>query len=53
MIELDAALNIDRGAPPAEQAVAKSARPSVLEGLKRPLPPREKNDKPKPHQPER
>ena len=53
LIELDAALNIDRGAPPAEQAVAKSARPSVLEGLKRPLPPREKNDKPKPHQPER
>ena len=54
LIELDAALNIDRGAPPTEQAVARSARPSVLDSLKRPLPPREKNDKqPKPRQPER
>ena len=47
LAELDAALNIDHGAPPAEQTVAKSARPSVLEGLKRPLPPRQKPDKPK------
>ena len=53
LIELDAALNIDRGAPPPEQAVAKSARPSVLNSLKRPLPPREKTDKPKRSQPER
>ena len=47
LAELDAALNIDHGAPPVEQTVAKSARPSVLEGLKRPLPPRQKPDKPK------
>ena len=47
LAELDAALNIDRGAPPAEQSVAKCARPSVLDGLKRPLPPRQKPDKPK------
>ena len=53
LIELDAALNIDRGAPPPEQAVAKSARPSVLDSLKRPLPPREKSDKPKRSQLER
>jgi len=53
LTELDAALNIDRSAPPLEQAVAKSARPSVLDSLKRPLPPREKNDKPKRSQPER
>ena len=45
--ELDTALNIDRGAPPPEQSIAKSERPSVLEGLKRPLPPRQKPDKPK------
>ena len=54
LIELDAALNIDRDAPPPEQAVARSARPSVLDSLKRPLPPREKSlDKPKRSQPER
>ena len=54
LIELDAVLNIDRGVPPPEQAVAKSARPSVLDSLKRPLPPRERSpDKPKRSQPER
>ena len=47
LAELDTALNIDRGAPPPEQSIAKSERPSVLEGLKRPLPPRQKPDKPK------
>ena len=47
LAELDTALNIDRGAPPPEQSIAKSARPSVLEGLKRPIPPRQKPDKPK------
>jgi hypothetical protein len=47
LAELDSALNIDHGAPPAEQSIAKSERPSVLEGLKRPLPPRQKPDKPK------
>ena len=53
LAELDAALNIDRGTPPAEQAIAKSARPSVLEGLKRPVPPRQKQDKPKDRRQER
>ena len=33
---LDALLNIDGGQTYGEQAIAKSARPSVLEGLKRP-----------------
>lgn len=47
LAELDAALNIDRGAPPEEPTVAKSARPSVLDGLKRPLPPRQKPDRQK------
>ena len=47
LAELDAALNIDHSTPPTEQTVAKSARPSVLDGLKRPLPPRQKTDKPK------
>ena len=53
LAELDAALNIDRGAPPAEQTVAKSPRPSVLEGLKRPVPPRQKQDRPKDRRQER
>ena len=53
LAELDAALNIDRGAAPAEQAIAKSTRPSVLEGLKRPIPPRQKQDKPKNRRQER
>ena len=48
LAELDAALNIDKSHSQGEQAIAKSARPSVLESLKRPLPPREKApDKPK------
>ena len=42
LAELDAALNIDSSHSQGEQAIAKSARPSVLESLKRPLPPREK-----------
>jgi len=40
LTELDAMLNID--APPqAEQFIAKNTRPSVLENLKRPLPPKQ------------
>ena len=53
LAELDAALNIDRGAAPPEQSIAKSTRPSVLEGLKRPAPPRQKQDKPKNRRQER
>ena len=48
LIELDAELNMDnKGAPAKEDIVAKCARPSVLEKLKRPLPQRsaEKNIK--------
>ena len=48
LAELDVLLNIDGSHSQGEQAIAKSARPSVLESLKRPLPPREKApDKPK------
>ena len=36
LAELDAQLNIDGGPVQGEQAIAKSARPSVLECLKRP-----------------
>ena len=47
LAELDVLLNIDGGTHQME-GVAKSARPSVLDSLKRPLPPREKSpDKPK------
>ena len=47
-------LNIDSSHSQGEQAVAKSARPSVLDGLKRPPPPREKaTDKSKRPQQER
>ena len=53
LTELDVALNIDRVPVQEEQISAKSARPSVLEGLKRPLPPRQKTDKPKSRQQER
>ena len=53
LAELDTLLNIDGGTR-QEQAIAKSARPSVLDSLKRPLPPREKqHDKPKRSQQER
>ena len=41
LAELDVLLNIDGGAHQPEE-IAKSARPSVLDSLKRPLPPREK-----------
>ena len=42
LAELDVLLNIDSSQSQGEQAVARSARPSVLDGLKRPPPPREK-----------
>jgi len=42
LAELDVLLNIDGSHSQGEQAIAKSARPSVLDGLKRPPPPREK-----------
>lgn len=52
LAELDVLLNIDSSHSQGEQAIAKSARPSVLDSLKRPPPPREKApDKSKrPHQ---
>ena len=53
LAELDAQLNIDGGPVQEEQAIAKSARPSVLEGLKRPLPPKQNSDRPKNRQQER
>ena len=56
LAELDVLLNIDGGPRQTEQIVAKSARPSVLESLNRPRPPREKlhdKDKPKRSQQER
>ena len=42
LAELDVLLNIDGSHNQEEQAIAKSDRPSVLDSLKRPLPPREK-----------
>ena len=39
LAELDALLNIDGGHRHEEQAIAKCARPSVLDGLKRPAQP--------------
>ena len=53
LAELDALLNIDGGHRQEEQAIAKCARPSVLEGLKRPVPPKQKTDKPKDYRQER
>ena len=46
LAELDVLLNIEGGPRQTEQIVAKSARPSVLENLKRPQPPRETREKP-------
>ena len=51
--ELDVLLNIDGHKRPAPEAVvAKSGRPSVLEGLKRPVPLRSPEKKPKHHEQE-
>ena len=51
LAELDVLLNMDgRGRPAPEAVLAKSSRPSVLEGLKRPVPPRCSEKKPKHHE---
>ncbi len=51
LTELDTLLNIDSKAPgPQETIVAKSTRPSVLEGLRRPMPPRAADKKSKTHE---
>ena len=51
LVELDTLLNIDeKGQAYAEAVVAKSARPSVLDHLKRPVPPRSPEKKPKQHE---
>ena len=53
LAELDVLLNMDgRGRPAPEAVLAKSSRPSVLEGLKRPVPPRCSEKKPKHHEQE-
>ena len=53
LAELDVLLNMDGRSRPAPEAVlAKSSRPSVLEGLKRPVPPRCPEKKPKHHEQE-
>ena len=51
LLELDMLLNIDgKGGGRREAVVAKNERPSVLEGLKRPLPPRTTELKTKRHE---
>ena len=53
LAELDVLLNMDgRGRPAPEAVLAKSGRPSVLEGLKRPVPLRCPEKKPKHHEQE-
>ena len=53
LAELDVLLNMDgRGRPAPEAVLAKSSRPSVLEGLKRPVSPRSPEKKPKHHEQE-
>ena len=51
LVELDTLLNIDgKGHAQPETVVAKNARPSVLDSLKRPVPPRSPDKKPKQHE---
>ena len=51
LAELDALLNMDgKGRSAPETVVDKSARPSVLDSLKRPMPPRSLEKKPKQHE---
>ena len=51
LVELDTLLNIDgKGQAHTESVVAKSTRPSVLDSLKRPVPPRSLEKKPKQHE---
>ena len=53
LVELDTLLNMDgKGRAQPETVIAKSARPSVLESLKRPVPPRLPEKKPKQHEQE-
>ena len=53
LAELDALLNIDGGHGSQEQTIAKCARPSVLDGLKRPAQPGPEKGAPKPANQER
>ena len=51
LVELDTLLNIDGKGPAHDEAVvAKSTRPSVLDHLKRPVPARSTDKKPKQHE---
>ena len=51
LVELDTLLNLDsKGRSQPESVIAKSARPSVLDSLKRPVPPRCPEKKPKQHE---
>ena len=51
LTELDTLLNIDSKAPVQQETmIAKSTRPSVLEGLRRPMPPRTADKKSKTHE---
>ena len=51
LTELDTLLNIDSKAPVQQETmIAKSTRPSVLEGLRRPIPPRTADKKSKTHE---
>ena len=53
LAELDVLLNMDgRGRPAPEAVLAKGSRPSVLEGLKRPMSPRNPEKKTKHHEQE-
>ena len=53
LVELDTLLNLDgRGRSQPESVIAKSVRPSVLDSLKRPVPPRSPEKKPKQHEQE-
>lgn len=51
LVELDTLLNLDgRGRSQPESVIAKSARLSVLDSLKRPVPPRSPEKRPKQHE---
>ena len=51
LVELDTLLNLDgRGRSQPESVIAKSSRHSVLDSLKRPVPPRNPDKKPKQHE---
>ena len=51
LVELDTLLNLDgRDRSQLESVIAKSARPSVLDSLKRQVPPRSPEKRPKPHE---